>query len=399
MNDRPSAAFVLDRPLGTDYLSALESIPADDQAHWDRARQYSAELLPRIDQHWEDADYPLDLVRRMGELDLLTDGLQIPGHEAMSPLAAGLVAMEISRADGSMAAAAAVQGGLVLRSLVLFGSPEQHERYLEPVARAYVLGGFALTEPDHGSDSVSLETTARPEGSGWVINGNKKWIGNGATGGITIVWARDEADRQIKGFIVEQSTPGYSAEVIRGKGALRAIHQAEISLNEVRVGAEDLLPGACSFKDVSRALIETRVNVGWSALGHGTAMFEAALSYAKQRKQFGKPIGAHQMVQERLAKMLAELTNMQLQCRAVSELQANGRMTSTQASMLKYHNTRAARRIALIARDMLGGNGILLENHVIRHLTDVEALHTYEGTESVQALILGRDLTGISAFA
>lgn len=399
MSAGPSQQYELADALGTDYFSVLEGINADDQAHWDRAREYGAEILPRINEYWDRGEYPTDLVRRAGELDLLTDGLEVSGHRSMSPLAAGLVTMEISRSDGSLAAAAAVQGGLVLRSLVLFASDEQKQRYLEPVASGELLGGFALTEPNHGSDSVSLETTARREGSQWVLDGHKKWIGNGAAGGITIVWARDQADGQVKGFIVEQATPGYSAEVIQGKGALRAIHQAEITLDNVRVPAEAQLPNVSSFKDVSRALVETRVNVGWSALGHATSMFEAALSYAKQRSQFGKPLAGHQMVQERLAQMLAELTNMQLQCVAVTQLQAAGTMRPTQASMLKYHNTRAARRIASAARDMLGGNGILLENHVIRHMTDVEALHTYEGTESVQALILGRDLTGVSAFA
>lgn len=398
MSAGPSALYELSEDLGTDYLGALDDVPPEDHAHWERARQYTAEVLPRINAHWDLAEYPVDLVRRMGELDLLTDGLDVPGHEVMSPLAAGLVTMEISRADGSMGAAAAVQGGLVLRSIVLYGSREQQELLLEPLATGQLLGSFALTEPNHGSDSVSLETRACPAGDGWVIHGHKKWIGNGASGGITIVWARDESDGQVKGFLVEQSVPGYTAEVIGGKGALRAIHQAEITLDGVQVGPEALLPHAASFKDISRTLVETRVSVGWSALGHATAMFDAAVAYTKQRSQFGKPLAAHQMVQERLAQMLAELTNMQLQCRAVAQLQAAERMRPSQASMLKYHNTRSARRIAMVARDMLGGNGILLENHVVRHLTDVEALHTYEGTESVQALILGRDLTGISAF-
>lgn len=357
-------------------------------------------MLERIDGHWDRAEYPLDLVARAGELDLLTDGLEVPGHPVMSPLAAGLVAMEISRADGSMAAAAAVQGGLVLRALVHCASPEQKERYLEPVARGTLPGGFALTEPLHGSDSVSLETSARPDGAGgWVLNGAKKWIGNGAAGGITIVWARDTEDGQVKGFVVEQSTPGYEAEVITGKGALRAIHQAEISLTDVRVGDDARLPNVATFKDAARVLVATRVNVGWSALGHATAMFEAALAYARQREQFGKPLGAHQMVQERLAQMLDEVTAMQTRCVAVARLQAAGRLRDEQASLLKYACTRGARRVAQIARDMLGGNGILLEHRVMRHFADVEALHTYEGTESVQALILGRDLTGMSAFA
>lgn len=387
-------------PLDVDYLDAFGEATDEDRAHWDRARAYGREVLERIDGHWDRAEYPLDLVTRAGELDLLTDGLEVPGHPVMSPLAAGLVAMEISRADGSMAAAAAVQGGLVLRALVHCAGPEQKERYLEPVARGTLPGGFALTEPLHGSDSVSLETSARPDGAGgWVLNGAKKWIGNGAAGGITIVWARDTEDGQVKGFVVEQSTPGYEAEVITGKGALRAIHQAEITLTDVRVGDDARLPNVATFKDAARVLVATRVNVGWSALGHATAMFEAALAYARQREQFGKPLGAHQMVQERLAQMLDEVTAMQTRCVAVARLQAAGRLRDEQASLLKYACTRGARRVAQIARDMLGGNGILLEHRVIRHFADVEALHTYEGTESVQALILGRDLTGMSAFA
>ena len=387
-------------PLDVDYLDAFGEATDEDRAHWDRARAYGREVLERIDGHWDRAEYPLDLVTRAGELDLLTDGLEVPGHPVMSPLAAGLVAMEISRADGSMAAAAAVQGGLVLRALVHCAGPEQKERYLEPVARGTLPGGFALTEPLHGSDSVSLETSARPDGAGgWALNGAKKWIGNGAAGGITIVWARDTEDGQVKGFVVEQSTPGYEAEVITGKGALRAIHQAEITLTDVRVGDDARLPGVATFKDAARVLVATRVNVGWSALGHATAMFEAALAYARQREQFGKPLGAHQMVQERLAQMLDEVTAMQTRCVAVARLQAAGRLRDEQASLLKYACTRGARRVAQIARDMLGGNGILLEHRVMRHFADVEALHTYEGTESVQALILGRDLTGMSAFA
>lgn len=399
MSSEPSMRYELSESLDTDYFSAFADATVQDQEFWHTAKAYGAEILPQINKYWEQARYPVQLVRRMGELDLLTDGLKIPGHRVMSPLAAGLVAMEISRADGSMAAAAAVQGGLVLRSLVLFGSSEQQQRYLQRLATGELLGGFALSEPEHGSDSVGLATSARRDGTGWVLNGHKKWIGNGASGGITIVWARDEADGQVKGFIVDQQTHGYCAEVIGGKGVLRAIDQAEISLQHVKVGPEALLPGVTSFKDVSRALVDTRVNVGWSALGHALSMFEACLHYAKSRTQFGKPLGAHQMVQERLAQMLAELTNMQLQCRAVAHAQSANSLRPTQASLLKYHNTRAARRIASVARDLLGGNGILLENHVIRHLGDVEALHTYEGTESIQALILGRDLTGFSAFS
>ncbi|WP_136610793.1 acyl-CoA dehydrogenase family protein [Sinomonas albida] len=387
--------------LDTDYygvFSALGGIPAADRAHWERARQFVDEALPIINDCWDRAEYPVHLVKRMGELNLLADGIDVPGLEPMSPLAAGLVNMEISRGDGSLGTIVAVQGGLALRSIAFHGSDAQKERWLGPLARGEELGSFALTEPDHGSDSVSLETRARLDGDHWVLDGEKKWIGNGASGGVTVVWARDEAG-DVRGFLVEQDTPGYEAEVIEGKASLRAIHQARIRLEGVRVPKDQVLPGARTFKDTSRVLVATRLGVAWSALGHATAAYEAALSYATQRVQFGKPLAKFQLVQDRLSQMLAELTSMQLHCVHVAALDAAGQMRPTQASMAKYHNTRKARFIASTARDLLGGNGILLENHVIRHLADIESIHTYEGTESVQALLIGRDVTGVGAFA
>ncbi|MCH6469253.1 acyl-CoA dehydrogenase family protein [Sinomonas terrae] len=389
--------YDLESALDTDYYSVFEGIPHDDRAAWERARGFVDETLPDVNGYWDRAEYPVHLVKRMGELNLLADGIEVPGLQPMSPLAAGLVNMEVSRGDGSLGTIVAVQGGLALRSIAFHGSPEQKDRWLGPLARGEELGSFALTEPDHGSDSVSLETTARQDGGEWVLDGEKKWIGNGASGGVTVVWARDE-DGNVRGFLVEQDTPGYEAEVIEGKGSLRAIHQARIRLNGVRVRAENVLPGARTFKDTSRVLVATRLGVAWSALGHATAAYEAALAYAQQRVQFGKPLANFQLVQDRLSQMLAELTSMQLHCVHLARLDAEGRMHPTQASMAKYHNTRKARLIASTARDLLGGNGILLENHVIRHMMDIESIHTYEGTESVQALLIGRDVTGVGAF-
>ena len=320
-----------------------------------------------------------------------------PGLTPMSPLAAGLVNMEISRGDGSMGTVVAVQGGLALRSIAMFGSDEQKATWLVPLARAEKLGAFALTEPDHGSDSVALETTARRDGDEWVINGEKKWIGNGSVGDVTVVWARDD-DGNVRGFLVDQGLPGYHSKTMTGKGSLRAVHQARITLTDVRIPLDAVLPGTHTFKDTAVVLFATRLGVAWSALGHATAVFEAALNYAQQRVQFGKPIAGFQIVQERLTLMLSELTSMQLHCMRLAELDAAGTLRPIQASLAKFHNTRAARSLASLARDMLGGNGILLENHVIRHLADIESIHTYEGTESIQSLLIGRDLTGVSAF-
>ncbi|GAB2698223.1 glutaryl-CoA dehydrogenase [Microbacterium marinum] len=406
-NDLPGEAvtrYDILGPLGTDYYAVFADIPASDREVWERARAFTVEVGDRMRAAWDAAEYPMDVAARFGELDLLNDGVEHPRLTYFSPLAAGLVNMEISRGDGSLGTVLAVQGGLALRTLALFGSPAQQDRWLTAVARNEVPAAFALTEPDHGSDSVSLETSARRDGDGWVLRGAKKWIGNGAAGGITFVWARiDEPDTDHHGavrcFLVEQDAAGYTGTVITGKASLRGIHQAHIALDDVRVGDDALLPGAKSFKDASTVLYATRSGVAWSALGHATACYEAALQYAQQRMQFGKPLAKFQMVQERLAHMLEDLTAMQLYCRRLADLETAGGLRPTQASLAKFHNTRAARRVAAIARDLLGGNGILLENGVMQHMADIEAIHTYEGTESVQALLLGRDITGMSAFA
>ncbi|WP_241980857.1 acyl-CoA dehydrogenase family protein [Cryobacterium sp. Hh11] len=384
-------------PLDTDYYGVFADVPEADRAFWGRARTFAVETLDELSEAWDKAEYPLHLARRLGDLDLLTDGVTGPGLTPMSPLAAGLVNMEISRGDGSMGTVVAVQGGLALRSIAMFGSDEQKATWLVPLARAEKLGAFALTEPDHGSDSVALETTAHRDGDEWVINGEKKWIGNGSVGDVTVVWARDD-DGNVRGFLVDQSLPGYHGETMLGKGSLRAVHQARITLTDVRIPLDAVLPGTHTFKDTAVVLFATRLGVAWSALGHATAVFEAALNYAQQRVQFGKPIAGFQIVQERLTLMLSELTSMQLHCMRLAELDAAGTLRPIQASLAKFHNTRAARSLASLARDMLGGNGILLENHVIRHLADIESIHTYEGTESIQSLLIGRDLTGVSAF-
>ncbi len=311
-------------------------------------RAFADEVGTRMQGEWDAATYPVELVQRMGELELYTDGIEHPDLPHTSPLAAGLVNMEISRHDGSLATALAVQGGLALRTLAYFGSPEQQQRWLRPLADGTVLGAFALTEPDHGSDSVSLETTATRTADGWSLSGTKKWIGNGASGGITFVWARvdnaggdDHGD--VRCFLVEQDTPGYVGTVITGKVSLRGIHQAHIAMDDVRLTPDAVLPGSHTFKDASRVLYATRSGVAWSALGHATACYEIARTYATERTQFGKPLAKFQMVQERLTQMLDELTAMQLYCRRLADLETSGGLRPTQASLAKYHNTRAAR--------------------------------------------------------
>ncbi|WP_028244955.1 acyl-CoA dehydrogenase family protein [Pseudoclavibacter soli] len=386
------------KPLDTDYYAVFADIPAADRAFLDRARQFSEEVLPEIDDAWDKAEYRLQYARRLGELDLLTDGVEGPGLTPQSKLAAGLVTAEVSRADGSLGTVIAVQGGLALRTIAFFGSDEQKAEWLVPLARGEKLGAFALTEPDHGSDSVGLATTAVRDGDEWVINGHKKWIGNGSVGDITVTWARDEQGN-VRAFLVPQNTPGYHAETITGKGSLRAIHQAQITYTDVRVPADAVLPGANSFKDTNKVLAATRLGIAWAALGHAQAVYEIAVQYAAQRVQFGRPLGHFQIVQERLTEMLAELTTIQLHLRTLVEYEEAGTLRPQQASLAKWVATRGARSIAANARDLLGGNGILLEYGVMRHFADIESLHTYEGTETIQALLVGRDITGHSAFS
>jgi glutaryl-CoA dehydrogenase len=317
----------------------------------------------------------------------------------MDPLSAGLVTMELNRGDGSLGTFLGVQAGLAMRSIAMLGSPEQKQRWLPGLARVDTLGAFALTEPDHGSDSVALETTARRDGGGYVIDGHKKWIGNGTLADVVVVWARDVEDRQVKGFLVEQGTPGYDARAIEGKVSLRALWQADIDLVDVRVPAENRLPGANSFKDTARVLKATRASCAFAALGHAVAGYDAALTYASQRTQFGKPLARFQIVQEKLVRMLSEVTAMQLYCLRIGRLGDNEELSDTIAALAKLNNTTKAREVLAEARNLLGGNGILLEYHVMRHMADIEAIYTFEGTETIQTLIVGRDVTGLGAFA
>ncbi|MGI5188463.1 acyl-CoA dehydrogenase family protein [Promicromonospora sp. CA-289599] len=395
--------YDVSQPLDIDFAGAFADVTEEERAHQLAVRQFvQDEVLPVIDGYWERYEVPMDLVKRMAELDFLRDGVDVPGYPRISKMAEGLAAMEMSRGDGSVSTICGVQGGLALRSIVMLGSDEQIEKYAGPMARGEILGAFALTEPTHGSDSVGLETSAvqatRDGVEGYVINGEKKWIGLGSIGDITVVWARGE-DGQVHGYVVPQDAPGYAATTIEGKVSLRAIHQAHIVLTDVFVPAENLLPKARTFKDTGRVLFATRLGVAWQAVGQAVACYESAVAYSKQRTQFGRPLAASQMVQERLTRMLSILTQIQLLVKQMTRLDEAEQLTGPQASLAKYTCTRGAREIAAIARDLLGGNGILLENRVARHFTDIEALHTYEGTESVQALIIGRDITGTSAFA
>ena len=391
----------LGESLGTDFFSVREQFTDEQWSRFIAVRRFvDEEVVPVIGPYWERAEICWPLVRRLPELGIVGEDITGYGCAAMSPMACGLVTMELHRGDGSLGVVLGVHAGLAMQSIAMCGSDEQKERWLPDMAAMTRLGAFALTEPDHGSDSVALETSATPDGhGGWVLNGRKRWIGLGTVADLVVVWARSTDDGLVNGFVVEKGSPGYQASVIEGKVSLRAVWQADITLDNVPVPAENRLPGARSFRDTSRVLATTRATCAWAALGHATSAYDTALRYAQQRRQFGQPLAGFQIIQQRLVSMLADLTAMQLYCLQIGRLAEAGRLSPTVAGLAKMHNTRKARAIAADARDMLGGNGILLDYQVMRHMVDLEAIHTFEGTETMQTLIVGRDITGVGAFA
>lgn len=389
----------------TDFFHVGDHLDERERAVLARVRDYcDTQVAPVANDYWERAEFPLELVAGYRELGVAGGALTGYGCPGLSPLAEGMVAAELARGDGSIATFNAVHSGLAMTTIGLLGSDEQKLRWLTPMAAVDKLGAFALTEPEHGSDVVRLATRARrqPDG-GWTLHGSKRWIGNGTVADIVVVWARDD-DGDVGGFVVEHPdgaanpVPGYHAQKITGKAANRAVWQAQIELDGVRVGPDARLAQARNWDDTGRVLAKSRQTVAWEALGHAVAAYEAAVAYALRREQFGRPLARFQLVQDKLSHMLADITAMQTICTRMSQLQAEGRADLEHAALAKLVTASGARRVCAMARDILGGNGILLDHHVARHHADIEAVYTYEGTDSVQSLIVGRAITGLSAF-
>ena len=397
--------MTLTRLRDTDYYLLDDLLTDEARQVRERVRTFvDRDLLPVINGYWDAAEFPFALVPKIAELGIIGTTIDGYGCPGLSRLAAGMVTLEMSRGDGSINTFIGVQSGLAMGSIALLGNEEQKQRWLPEMAALRLVGAFALTEPEHGSDSVRLEASARRDGGCWVLNGAKRWIGNASFADVVIVWARDVADNQVKAFVVEKDATGthpegYDTKLITGKIGKRAIWQPDVVLRDVRIPLENRLEGARSFRDATRVLTGTRGGAAWESLGHAIAAYEIALAYAQERVQFGKPIASFQLVQHKLATMLAEITSMQLYCFRMAQLQEQGRFTGPMASLAKMNHAQKARQVCLDARDILGGNGLLLEHHIARHLTDMEVVHTYEGTDSIQSLIVGRDITGISAFS
>lgn len=365
----------------------------------DQVRAYMEHVIwPNINPYWERAEFPHELAFGLKELPIVGGTLQGYGCAGLDPLTNGLVNYELSRGDGSISTFFGAHSGLAMGSIGLLGSAEQRERWLPGMVKMEKIGAFGLTEPLRGSDASHVLTTARREGDFYVLNGAKRWIGNASIADLLIIWAKDDPGG-LGGFVLEQpqDMEGLRIEDITGKIGKRAIPNAHISLENVRVPAENRLAESRSFRDTAKVLALTRCAVAWEAAGLAAGCFELALKYAQEREQFGRPIAGFQLIQQKLVEMATELTEMQLICFRLAELMATQRLNESMAAMAKYNNARKARHVAQLARETLGGNGILIDNHIARLFTDAEAVYTYEGTNDINLLIVGREITGLNA--
>ena len=364
-------------------------------------REYlETSVRPIADDCWVRAEFPTQVVQPLAELGCYGAAWPETRRFENSAVHRGWVAMELSRVDASIATFVGVTNGLAMGSIAVTGSPEQRERWLPPMARGELVGAFGLTEPGSGSDAArGLATTARREGGTWVLDGAKRWIGNATFADVVVVWARDVADDQVKGFLVAKGTPGFTATRIEDKIALRTVQNADIVLQGVRVPEEHRLAGARSFKDTATVLRLTRAEVAWQAVGVAMGAYEAALAYAQQREQFGKPIAARQLVQDLLVRSLGDITASLALCVQVSRLLDAGRQQDAHSALAKAYTTTRMRETVARCREVLGGNGIVPEHGVARHFADAEAIYSYEGTREMNTLIVGRAITGHAAFA
>lgn len=391
------------RPLpfpNGDFYGISEMLTPEERDVQLRVRRFMEESVkPIADEYWIKAEFPHQLIPAVGELGLAGVTYKGYGCPGMSNVLEGILAMEMARVDTSFSTFFGVQSGLAMGSIYLCGSEEQKKRYLPDMQKFKLLGAFGLTEPDVGSGAAGgLTTTCKKDGDQWILNGQKKWIGNATFSDFVIIWARNVENDQVHGFIVPNDTPGFKTEKIENKLSLRIVQNALITMIDCRVSEKARLQNANTFKDTSAVLRMTRAGVAWQAVGCSRGAYEVAVKYAQTRKQFGRPIGSFQLIQDQLAQMLSGLTAMQTMVMRLSQMQDEGSLKDEHASLAKVFCTKTCREIVSFARSIHGGNGILLENDVGRFLADAEALYSYEGTKEVNSLIVGRAITGFSAF-
>jgi glutaryl-CoA dehydrogenase len=383
-----------------DFINAGSLLSDGEKEVRDRVRAFvDREVIPAAAGYWDRAEFPFDLLPGLAETGIMGGSFSTEyGCAGWNNVAYGLAIAELARGSGSLATFLHVQSGLAMAAIYNLGSEEQKQKWLPPMAKCEKIGCFGLTEPEAGSDPGSLSTTAVEEGGGYVLNGEKRWIGNASFADAAVIWARTE-DERISCFLVEGDNPGYHAEVLPRKGSQRAAWQTHITLRDCHIPGEARLPGANGLGSTLSVLTHSRYGVGWDGLGQAMDCYETALAYTKEREQFGQKIASFQLVQAKLVEMVNEISLSQLLSIHVGHLKDAGDLDPATVSMFKMNNVAKARKTAALARDVLGGNGILLDYRVMEHMADLEGVYSYEGTNDVNTLIVGQAITGRRAFA
>lgn len=387
-------------PIDGDFYDIYHTLTPEQREVQLKVRAFmEKEVKPLVNHYWLRDEFPHELIPKFQKLDICGVTYEGYGCKGMPFLMEGVIAMEMARIDASIATFFGVQSGLAMGSIYICGSEEQKQKWLPQMQKFEKIGAFGLTEPEVGSGAAGgLTATCKKTPEGWVLNGEKKWIGNATFADVIIIWARDLDDGEVKGFIVEKDNSGYSVEKIKGKMALRIVQNGLITLKDSLVTEENRLQNANSFKDTAKVLRMTRAGVAWMATGCARGAYESALTYTRTREQFGKPIASFQMIQGHLVEMLSNLTAMQTMVFRLSEMQDEDILKDEHASLAKVFCTMRTRDVVSRAREVMGGNGILLEYDVARFVADAEAIYSYEGTKEINSLIVGRSITGFSAF-
>ena len=383
---------------GVDYLQIDSLLSDEEKLVRQTGRQFTDErIAPVIRDAWRDGTFPKELIAEMGQLGFFGANLHGYGCAGMSNVEYGLLMQEIERGDSGVRSFVSVQGALCMYPIHAYGSEEQKQRWLPEMATGKKIGCFGLTEPGFGSNPAGMLTRARRDGGDWILDGEKTWITNGSLADVAIVWAR--AEEGIRGFLVEKGTPGYSTSDLHGKLSMRASVTSSLALANCRVPAANMLPGAKGLKGPLGCLTQARFGIGWGVIGAAMDCYETARSYTVLRKQFDdKPIASHQLVQEKLANMITEITKAQLLALHCGRLKDQGKLEAAHVSMLKRNNVAIALDCARLSRDLLGGNGIMDEYPIMRHLCNLETVKTYEGTDHIHTLVIGERVTGIAAY-